>query len=410
MLQRLPQNTNRQQHNHGFTIVELLVVIVVIGILAAITIVSYTGVSQRAVISSLQSDLTSNATKLKSYYILYGAYPTALDTNNCPTAPTIDANFCLKSSSSATLSYSSVAPPTFHLTDTNSSSSYAITDSTPPTLATTTNGSTVGSACPSGFIPVPGSGTYGTNDFCVMKYAASHSDATSGAQGTSTTPISAPSVQEWISVSQTTSIADAPNVANCPSCHLITEAEFLTIAQNVLSVPGNWNTGTVGSGYIYSGHNDGAPNNALVADPSDSNGYAGETNTGGNQRRTLTLSNGQVIWDLAGNVHEWTSGTSTTGVPGITGAGSSWREWTAITNPGSLSPNPFPATTGISGAINWNSSNGIGGILSNADASTLFGFVRGGYYSSTGYAGALSFIINNSPSGTYAFVGFRVSR
>ncbi len=34
--------------NHGFTIVELLVVIVVIGILAAITIVSYTGITAKA--------------------------------------------------------------------------------------------------------------------------------------------------------------------------------------------------------------------------------------------------------------------------------------------------------------------------------------------------------------------------
>src|ERR1035437_7929308 len=111
-----------------FTIVELLVVIVVIGILAAITIVSYASISSKAVVSSLQSDLTSNATKLKSYYTLYGSYPSApLDNSNCPTAPTVDNNFCLKSSSSASLSYSSVAPTTFHLTDTNSSSSYAIT-------------------------------------------------------------------------------------------------------------------------------------------------------------------------------------------------------------------------------------------------------------------------------------------
>lgn len=39
----------------GFTIVELLVVIVAIGVLAAITVVSYIGISQRATISSLQS-------------------------------------------------------------------------------------------------------------------------------------------------------------------------------------------------------------------------------------------------------------------------------------------------------------------------------------------------------------------
>jgi prepilin-type N-terminal cleavage/methylation domain-containing protein len=45
----------------GFTIVELLIVIVVIGILAAITIVAYNGVQQRATASATQSDLAQNA-------------------------------------------------------------------------------------------------------------------------------------------------------------------------------------------------------------------------------------------------------------------------------------------------------------------------------------------------------------
>lgn len=49
----------------GFTIVELLIVIVVIGILAAITIVAYNGVQNRAFDTSIQSDLKNIAQKLE---------------------------------------------------------------------------------------------------------------------------------------------------------------------------------------------------------------------------------------------------------------------------------------------------------------------------------------------------------
>ncbi len=52
-------------YSKGFTIVELLVVIVVIGILAALTIVSYTGISSRAAIASLASDLKNASTQLE---------------------------------------------------------------------------------------------------------------------------------------------------------------------------------------------------------------------------------------------------------------------------------------------------------------------------------------------------------
>lgn len=41
-------NNIKNNKDRGFTIVELLIVIVIIGILAAITIVSYTGITQRA--------------------------------------------------------------------------------------------------------------------------------------------------------------------------------------------------------------------------------------------------------------------------------------------------------------------------------------------------------------------------
>lgn len=58
-----------KKHQAGFTIVELLIVIVVIAILAAITIVAYNGISNRAKESSVQSSLASFVKKLETYRI-----------------------------------------------------------------------------------------------------------------------------------------------------------------------------------------------------------------------------------------------------------------------------------------------------------------------------------------------------
>jgi prepilin-type N-terminal cleavage/methylation domain-containing protein len=59
----------------GFTIVELLIVIVVIGILAAITIVAYNGVQGRANDTAIQSDLQNIAQKLEIYKADFAVYP-----------------------------------------------------------------------------------------------------------------------------------------------------------------------------------------------------------------------------------------------------------------------------------------------------------------------------------------------
>ncbi len=59
----------------GFTIVELLIVIVVIGILAAITIVAYGGIQARARDSQRQSDVRAITKALELYYTDNGRYP-----------------------------------------------------------------------------------------------------------------------------------------------------------------------------------------------------------------------------------------------------------------------------------------------------------------------------------------------
>jgi prepilin-type N-terminal cleavage/methylation domain-containing protein len=68
-------NAYARSPQNGFTIVELLVVIVVIGILASITIVSYNGTTSRANTSSAQITAQNVARKAEAYNAENSRYP-----------------------------------------------------------------------------------------------------------------------------------------------------------------------------------------------------------------------------------------------------------------------------------------------------------------------------------------------
>lgn len=82
----------------GFTIVELLIVIVVIAILAAISIVAYTGIQSRAYTSRLQADINQITKVVQIHEANEGAVPIcsagsgmscALDTLTLPSTPSL---------------------------------------------------------------------------------------------------------------------------------------------------------------------------------------------------------------------------------------------------------------------------------------------------------------------------------
>jgi prepilin-type N-terminal cleavage/methylation domain-containing protein len=67
----------------GFTIVELLIVIVVIGILAAITIVAYNGMQAKARFSVYKTDIASLNKAILIYAASNGAYPSNGASGSC---------------------------------------------------------------------------------------------------------------------------------------------------------------------------------------------------------------------------------------------------------------------------------------------------------------------------------------
>ena len=108
----------------GFTIVELLIVIVVIGILAAITIVAFNGVQQRARIAVLQSDMKNAATQLEQDNQQNGAYPSSTATANSGSG--------LKASPGTAYQYTYTSTGnSYCLTGTNSGASYYVSSANP---------------------------------------------------------------------------------------------------------------------------------------------------------------------------------------------------------------------------------------------------------------------------------------
>lgn len=112
----------------GFTIVELLIVIVVIGILATIVIVAYNGIQQRARIAVLQSDLSSAVKTLGIDNGTNGSYPSS--------AAAANAGAGLNASSGTTYQYTYTSiGNSYCLTGTNSNVTYTVSTANPAPTA-----------------------------------------------------------------------------------------------------------------------------------------------------------------------------------------------------------------------------------------------------------------------------------
>jgi len=79
----------RRRGRAGFTLVELLIVVVVIGVLAAIAVARYDRVKVRAHVSTTQSDLKNVSTKQEMYHMANFVYAPDLTTLDYQTSPGI---------------------------------------------------------------------------------------------------------------------------------------------------------------------------------------------------------------------------------------------------------------------------------------------------------------------------------
>ncbi len=104
MIKRLQKSMDEK--DKGFTLVELLVVIVIIGILAGIAIPLFLSQRQKGVEAGIKSDLKSLATVMETQYVDNGTYAgavmddfTATDENVVVVADADVEGFCLDGSS-----------------------------------------------------------------------------------------------------------------------------------------------------------------------------------------------------------------------------------------------------------------------------------------------------------------------
>lgn len=106
MIQRTPPPL-ANRNIKGFTLVELLMVIGIIGLLAAIAIAQFTSYRASAIDSQMKSDLKNAAVAMDSYFAEKQSYPTTVTTlTNAGFSPT----------ASVTLTINVISPNSFTLT------------------------------------------------------------------------------------------------------------------------------------------------------------------------------------------------------------------------------------------------------------------------------------------------------
>ncbi len=131
------------------------------------------------------------------------------------------------------------------------------------------------------WVRVPGNATFGTSDFYVMKYEAKVAGGIANSSYNGHNYNASEAIVSNAVDLPVVNITQGQAITACQSigAHLVTNNEWMTMARNIEQVPSNWSSGTVGNGYLYSGHNDNAPAYALAASATDTDGYINTGNS-----------------------------------------------------------------------------------------------------------------------------------
>jgi hypothetical protein len=310
---------------------------------------------------------------------------------------TSEVGSVVSSGTTASITSSSLADGTFNF--------YATATGINTSECSTSTTSYIKNTCPPGYISVPSQAAVNApNNFCVMKYEAKN-DGSGNAVSTDTG-------SPWTSISQIsakTKCNDLNALNGVTSKYdLISNPEWMAIARNVENVPSNWTNSGVGDGCLKRGNVGGT--NTCTGGDSGYDGDEPESGTGRNPLASLTLDNGEVIWDLSGNVFEftdWTLGGSLSTDMGQANKPSQggiqvadWIEFTTLDTFSALAP----AESILPDNPSFNTDEGMGSYKAGTGGGA--GLRGGAWYNGSG-AGAFALLLGNSSIDSYTSIGFR---
>ena len=172
--------------------------------------------------------------------------------------------------------------------------------------------------CHEGFIGIPALKDFTTNSFCVAKYEMKNAGADTADDDTDDSTVSQASGLPIVSINKADALTKCQEIGE--GYNMMINNEWQTIARNVEAVLSNWenqNNGIDEFTILAQGNMMGPARSdtvSILAAGPDSNPCFGIELLEGEEcsdsiwhrhRRAHTLSNGEVIWDLGGNVTEW---------------------------------------------------------------------------------------------------------